>query len=59
MQAARNRGRIGGWPRVDGKAVEKALKLYDSKEYSVAEITEMTGVSKTTLYRRLKEHSVY
>jgi len=44
---------------VDGKAVEKALKLYDSKEYSVAEITEMTGVSKTTLYRRLKEHSVY
>ncbi len=55
LQAARKRGRIGGRPRVDGKAVEKALKLYESKEYSVAEITEMTGVSKATLYRRLKE----
>ncbi len=55
LQAARKRGRVGGRPRVDGKAVEKALKLYTSKEYSVAEITEMTGVSKATLYRRLKE----
>ena len=56
LQAARKRGRVGGRPRVDGKAVVKALKLYDSKEYSVAEITEMTGVSKATLYRRLKEN---
>jgi DNA invertase Pin-like site-specific DNA recombinase len=55
LQAARKRGRVGGRPRVDGKAVEKALKLYASKEYSVAEITEITGVSKATLYRRLKE----
>jgi DNA invertase Pin-like site-specific DNA recombinase len=55
LQATRKRGRVGGWPRVDGKAVEKALKLYASKEYSVAEITEMTGVSKATLYRRIKE----
>ncbi|MDY6826525.1 MAG: recombinase family protein [Bacillota bacterium] len=34
LQAARKRGRIGGRPRVDGKVVEKALKLYNSKEYS-------------------------
>jgi DNA-binding IclR family transcriptional regulator len=39
----------------NGKAVEKALKRYNSKECSVAEITEMTGVSKATLYRRRKE----
>jgi DNA invertase Pin-like site-specific DNA recombinase len=57
LQAARKRGRVGGRPLVDGKAVEKALKLYDLKEYSVAEITEMTGVSKATLYRRLKVNS--
>jgi DNA invertase Pin-like site-specific DNA recombinase len=57
LQAARKRGRVAGRPRVDGKAVDKALKLYKSKEYSVAEITEMTGVSKATLYRRLKERS--
>ncbi len=58
LQAARKRGRIGGRPRVDKKSVDKALKLYDSKEYSVAEITELTGVSKATLYRRLKESSI-
>jgi DNA invertase Pin-like site-specific DNA recombinase len=57
LQAARKRGRIGGRPRVDKKKVEKALKLYESKDYSVAEITELTGVSKATLYRRLKEQS--
>jgi len=57
LQAARKRGRIGGRPRVDKKRVDRALKLYESKEYSVAEITELTGVSKATLYRRLKEYS--
>lgn len=57
LQAARKRGRVGGRPRVDKKSVERALKLYESKEYSVAEITELTGVSKATLYRWLKEHS--
>ncbi len=57
LQAARKRGRIGGRPRVDKKAVERALRLYESKDYSVSEITELTGVSKATLYRRLKENS--
>ena len=55
MQAARRRGRIGGRPRVDKKSVDRALQLFESKEYRVAEITELTGVSKATLYRRLKE----
>jgi DNA invertase Pin-like site-specific DNA recombinase len=57
LQAARKRGRVGGRPRVDEKSVERALKLYDSKDYSISEITELTGVSKATLYRRLKERS--
>ncbi len=48
---------IGGRPRVDKKTVERALRLYKSKDYSVSEITELTGVSKATLYRRLKESS--
>ncbi len=57
LKAARKRGRFGGRPRVDKKSVDQALKLYESKDYSVSEITELTGVSKATLYRRLKEHS--
>ncbi len=55
LQAARKRDRIGGRFRVGKKRVERALKLYKSKDYSVAEITELTGVSKATLYRRIKE----
>ncbi len=37
LQAARKRGRIGASPRVDKKRVERALKLYVSKEYRVAD----------------------
>jgi DNA invertase Pin-like site-specific DNA recombinase len=55
LEAARARGRIGGRPRTDKRKIEQALKLYDSQEYTVAEITELTGVSKATLYRALKD----
>lgn len=51
LAAARARGRVGGRPRLDASAVEHALKLYAGREFTIAEITEMTGVSKTTLYR--------
>lgn len=54
LDAARSRGRVGGRPRKNEKSIEKALKLYQSKEYSIKEIEDMTGVSKATLYRRLK-----
>ncbi len=57
LQAARKRDRVGGRPRVDKKSVERALRLYETKDYSVSVITELTGVSKATLYRLLKEYS--
>ena len=55
LAAARARGRTGGRPPVDTNLIEKAKRLYDSKEYTVAEISELTGVKKTTLYRHLKK----
>lgn len=55
LKAARARGRNGGRPRTDKKKVAQALTLYDSKEYTITEITDMTGVTKATLYRSLKE----
>ena len=51
LAAARARGRIGGRPKVDSEAIERALRMYASGTFSLAEITDMTGVSKTTLYR--------
>src|SRR5699024_1050075 len=55
LQSARARGRKGGRPRVKQKDIDKAIKLYDTKIYSLAEIEEMSGVSKATLYRYLQE----
>lgn len=55
LKAARARGRQGGRPKADAKAVEKAIKLYNAKTHSVKEITEITGVSSATLYRELKK----
>ncbi|RXZ02363.1 helix-turn-helix domain-containing protein [Fictibacillus sp. S7] len=45
---------MGGRPSIPQKEIERALKLYKTKEYTVPEIVEMTGVSKATLYRSLK-----
>ena len=55
LKSARARGRKGGRPRVNQKDVDRAVKLYKSQVYSVKEITEMTGISKATLYRYLKD----
>lgn len=51
LAVARARGRNGGRPKKDSSKIELAVKMYKSKEYSIKEITEATGVSKTTLYR--------
>ena len=53
LAAARARGRKGGRPITSPALIEKAMRLYNSKEYSVTEICELTGVSRSTLYRRI------
>ncbi len=53
LASARARGISGGRPRVKDKNIEKAIKLYNSKDYSIAEIVVMSGVSQATLYRYL------
>ena len=54
LEAARARGRKGGRSKTDPKAVEKAIKLYESKTMTVPEILEITGIKKTTLYAYIK-----
>ena len=54
LDSARARGRRGGRPSKNIYDVERAIKLYHSKDYSLKEINEMTGISKTSLYRYLE-----
>lgn len=54
LAAARARGRKGGRPPVNEEAVKKAMKLYKTGQYSVREITELTGVKPSTLYKNLR-----
>ena len=54
LAAARARGRKGGRKPIDSDAVRKAVKLYKTGQYTVSEITELTGVKKTTLYNNLR-----
>ncbi|HDR4461387.1 TPA: recombinase family protein [Bacillus cereus] len=58
LESARARGRFGGRPRKSRKQIEKALKLYDSKQYTVKEIVEMTSISKATIYREIRKKKI-
>ena len=51
LASARARGRMGGRPSKDPKTVEQALTLYDSRAYSVDQISKTTGISRRTLYK--------
>ena len=53
LRSARARGRTGGRPKVNSEAVKKAVKLYNTGQYAIREIEDMTGVKKSTLYRSL------
>lgn len=53
LQAARSRGRKGGRPVKNREQVLMALKMYNSTNYSLKQIINATGISKTTLYRCL------
>lgn len=53
LRSARARGRTGGRPKTNSDSIKKAVKLYNTRQYSVKEIEELTGVKKSTLYRNI------
>lgn len=55
LASARARGRKGGRPKKPAQEIERALRLYASKEYTLKEIQEMTGVSASTVYRYVEK----
>lgn len=57
IRSAKNRGITFGRPKADKKVTDKILALYDTKSYSYKEISEMTGVSISTVYRYLRDNN--
>src|SRR6059058_186416 len=55
LQAARNRGRVGGRPKaLTPKKVAIAQSLYDNKDNTIDEICKTLTISRATLYRYIK-----
>ena len=57
LNSARARGRKVGRPRTDSEKLRKAIKLYNTQQYSLAEIEDMTGVKRSTLYRGIRSQN--
>jgi DNA invertase Pin-like site-specific DNA recombinase len=53
LAAARARGISFGRTKTDRKVLDKALKLYDARSHTIREISEITGVSRSVLYREI------
>ena len=49
-------GRVGR-PTIKQKEIEQAMSLYWNSDYTIRQIAVLTGVSKSTLYRALKEQT--
>lgn len=58
LAAARARGRKGGRPKADPKAIQQALALYDTQKIPVADIVKTTGISRATLYSYIGKRTV-
>ena len=56
LNAARARGHVGGRPKTKNEKINQALRLYATREYTLKEIEQLTGVKKSTLYRYMKNH---
>ncbi|MBT2569063.1 recombinase family protein [Planococcus sp. ISL-110] len=54
MNEAKQKGIVSGRPRKPDENIKKAIEMYNSKQFNLAEIKEKTGISKSTLYRYLE-----
>ncbi|MDV6277952.1 helix-turn-helix domain-containing protein [Rhodococcus erythropolis] len=58
LAAARARGRTGGRPpTLSTEQVRHAQRLYDAGEHTVAQIADLLGVRRTTLYGHLNKNN--
>lgn len=54
LYEAKQKGVSTGRPRKSDENIKRAIVMYESKKYSLAEIKAETGISKSTLYRYLE-----
>jgi DNA invertase Pin-like site-specific DNA recombinase len=55
LTAARARGRTGGRkPKMTPALINKAQRMYDSKQFTMAEIATSCGVTPMTVYRNIR-----
>lgn len=54
LYEAKQKGNTPGRPRKPDENVKRAILMYQSKRYTMTQITEETGISKSTLYRYLE-----
>lgn len=57
LQDAKRRGKSIGRPRKSDENLQRAFTMYESKKYTLYDIKEATGISKSTLYRYLDGRS--
>jgi DNA invertase Pin-like site-specific DNA recombinase len=57
LEAARSRGRLGGRPKKLNKdQLQHAVKLYMDKKHSLQEICVISGITKPTLYKYVRDY---
>ena len=54
LNEAKQKGVVTGRPRKPDENVQRAIEMYQSKNYNLTQIKEETGISKSTLYRYLE-----
>ena len=55
VREAQKQGKIIGRPKKSDDNLNRAFTMYDSKEYTLQQIKDETGISKSTLYRYLDQ----
>ena len=58
LEASKKRGKRLDRPKLEKEKLSIALRMYDSKEYSIKEIVEGTGVSQGSLYRAINQRKL-
>ena len=54
LAAARVRGRTGGRkPKMTPKLIDKAQRMYDARQFTMAEIAQSCGVTPMAIYRNI------